>query len=278
MSAGVARVRGHVEPALTDNGTQPPLDARRVISLEGGRNFRDLGGYRTLDGRRVKWGMLFRSGSMAWLTPADYERLSTLAIKTICDLRTVQERTAEPNKWREVANIGYWAREHIDSFGELRKVMISGVSTPEMARDAMIEGYRRLPFEQAPAHQALFNRLVAGEVPLVFNCAAGKDRAGTAAALILSALGVPRETVLEDYMLTDRVVDLEAIFMDRRRTNELTNQSRGVVMAILKADARYLHAGLDAVEARHGTVAGYVRDALGITEEALFAMRESLLE
>jgi protein-tyrosine phosphatase len=246
--------------------------------LEGGRNFRDLGGYRTLDGRQVKWGKLYRSGSMARLTLADYERLSKLAIKTICDLRTVQERTAEPNKWCEVANIGYWAREHGDSFGELRKVMVAGLSTPEMARDAMIEGYRQLPFEQAPAHQALFNRLAAGEVPLVFNCAAGKDRAGTAAALILSVLGVPRETVVDDYVLTNRVVDLEAIFLDGRRTNELTSQSRGVATAILKADARYLHAALDAVQEKHGTVAGYVRDALGMPEEALSAMRESLLE
>jgi protein-tyrosine phosphatase len=267
-----------VAPALTDTGNRPPLDARRVVSLEGGRNFRDLGGYRTVDGRHVKWGKLYRSGSMAWLTPADYERLSKLAIKTICDLRTVQECKAEPNKWREVANIGYWAREHSDSFGELRKIMISGLTTPETARAAMLEGYRQLPFEQAPAHQALFSRLAAGEVPLVFNCAAGKDRAGTAAALILSALGVPRETVVDDYLLTERVVDLEAIFMDRRRTNELSNQSRSVVTAILKADASYLHAALDAVEEKHGTAAAYVRDALGITEEALFGIRQSLLE
>jgi protein-tyrosine phosphatase len=267
-----------VTPTPAETSDRAPLDARRVIPLEGGRNFRDLGGYRTLDGRRVKWGKIYRSGSMAWLTPADYDRLSTLAIKTVCDLRTDRERTAEPNKWCEAANIGYWAREHSNSFGELRKVMVSGLSTPEMARAAMIEGYRQLPFEQAPAHRALFNRLAAGEVPLVFNCAAGKDRAGTAAALILSALGVPRETVVEDYVLTDRVVDLEAIFMDRRRKNELTNQSRGVVTAVLKADASYLHAALDAVEERHGTVAAYLREALGITADALFAMRQSLLE
>jgi protein-tyrosine phosphatase len=249
-----------------------------MIPLEGGRNFRDLGGYSTLDGRRVKWGKLYRSGSMAWLTPADYDRLSKLSIKTICDLRTVHERTAEPNKWCEVANIGYWAREHSDSFGELRKLMVSGLSTPEMARAAMVEGYRHLPFEQAPAHRELFSRLAAGEVPLAFNCAAGKDRAGTAAALILSALGVPRDSVVEDYVLTDQVVDLATIFMDRKRANELTGLSRGVVTAVLKADAGYLHAALDAVEARHGSVAAYLREDLGISEDTLFAIRQSLLE
>src|SRR5580698_6023676 len=119
-------------PADTD---RPPLDERRVVPLEGGRNFRDLGGYLTSDGRRVKWGKLFRSGSLAGLTPADYDYLSRLSIKIVCDLRTVQERNAEPNRWCQAANIGYWAREHHESFGELRKVAAAG--DYEMARAAM---------------------------------------------------------------------------------------------------------------------------------------------
>ncbi|MGA2396493.1 MAG: tyrosine-protein phosphatase [Steroidobacteraceae bacterium] len=264
--------------AAPDTRDRQPIDGRRIISLEGGRNFRDLGGYLTSDGRRVKWGKLFRSGSMAGLTPADYESLATLSIKTVCDLRTIQERQAEPNRWCQVANIRYWAHEHRHSFGELRQVMASGVPTPELARAAMIQGYRRLPFEQAPAHQELFSRLAAGEVPLVFNCSAGKDRAGTAAALILSALGVPRETVVEDYVLTDRVVDLESIFMATARRSVLMSQAPGIVAAVLKADASYLHAALDAVEEKHGTVAAYLQDALGITEKVSCAIRESLLE
>ena len=139
-------------------------------------------------------------------------------------------------------------------------------------------GLSTLPFEQAPAHQELFTRLAAGEVPLVFNCSAGKDRAGTAAALILSALGVPRETVVEDYVLTNRVVDLERIFMATAHRSALMDQASGIVSAVLRADPAYLHAALDAVEEKHGTVAAYVRDALGITEEASSAIRRSLLE
>ncbi len=264
-------------PAPSDPD-RPPIDERRIIPLQGGRNFRDLGGYLTSDGRRVKWGRLFRSGSMAGLTLADYDSLARLAIKTVCDLRSVQEIESEPNRWCQVANIGYWTREYRASFGELRKVMTSGLATPEMARAAMIEGYRRLPFEQAPAHQELFSRLAAGEVPLVFNCSAGKDRAGTAAALILRALGVPRETVVEDYVLTDRVVDLESIFMGTGHKSALIDQASGIVTAVLKSDPSYLHAALDAVEEKHGTVAAYVRDALGITEEASAAIRQNLLD
>lgn len=262
-------------PADTD---RPPIDERRLVALQGGRNFRDLGGYPTSDGRRVKWGTLFRSGSMVGLTSADYDSLSKLSIKAVCDLRTIQERNAEPNRWCQAAKINYWAREHGDSFGELRKVMASGLSTPEAARAAMIQGYRRLPFEQAPAHRELFNRLAVGELPLVFNCSAGKDRAGTAAALILSALGVPRETVVEDYVLTDRVVDLESIFMAKSHRSALLSQAPGIVAAVLKADPDYVRAALDAVEEKHGTVAAYLRDALGMTAEASSEIRRRLLE
>jgi protein-tyrosine phosphatase len=257
-----------------------PIDERRIVALEGGRNFRDLGGYRTQDGRCVKWGKIFRSGSMAGLTPADYERLAKLSIKTICDLRTVHEREVEPNNWYRVANIMYWARDYGEGFGELRSLMASSLSTPEAARAAMINGYRRLPFQQAPAYREVFSRLAAGQVPLAFNCSAGKDRAGTAAALILSALGVARESVVEDYLLTDRVIDLKSVFMERaqKRNSTLMNQSPDLVAAILRSDADYLDAAFDAIEQKHGSVAAYLQDALGLNEEAMSAIRQQLLE
>jgi protein-tyrosine phosphatase len=77
--------------------------AERVLPLQGGRNFRDMGGYATEDSRRVKWGKIYRSGSMAGLTEADQAYLSRLGVKLVCDLRTTQERKAEPNKWGETA-------------------------------------------------------------------------------------------------------------------------------------------------------------------------------
>ena len=259
---------------------QGPIDERRIIALQGGRNFRDIGGYRTQDGRSVRWGKIFRSGSMAGLTTADYERLAKLSIKTICALRTVQEREMEPNNWCQAANIMYWARDYGEGFGELRSLMASSLSTPEAARTAMINGYQRLPFQQAPAYKEVFRRLAAGEVPLAFNCSAGKDRAGTAAALILSALGVPREIVFEDYLLTDRIVDFKSVFMERarQRKSTLMNQSPEIVAAILKSDAVYLEAAFDAIEQKHGSVAAYLEDALGVNEEAMDAIRERLLE
>jgi len=257
-----------------------PIDARRIIALEGGRNFRDLGGYRTQDGRRVKWRKIFRSGSMAGVTPADQEQLAKLSIRTICDLRTIQERETDPCNWHRTSNITYWSRDYVEGFGELRKLMASPLATKEDARSAMIEGYRRLPFQQAPGYQELFRALAAGEVPLAFNCSAGKDRAGTAAALILSALGVPRETVLEDYLLTDRIVNFKSLFMGpaQQRNSSLASQSEDIIAAVLGTDVAYLTAGLDAVEQQHGSVAGYVQEVLGIDRDALSDMQQMLLE
>ena len=256
------------------------VDPRRIIALQGGRNFRDLGGYRTEDGRSVKWRKVFRSGSMSGVTTADREQLAKLSIRAICDLRTNHEREVEPCSWHQTADIGYWARDYVEGFGELRKLLSSPLSTPQDARTAMIEGYRRLPFQQAPGYKELFKRLAAGEIPLAFNCSAGKDRAGTGAALILSALGVPREVVLEDYLLTDQIVDFKKLFMERaqQRNSSLANQSPEIVSAILGTDAAYLNAALDAVEQQHGSVAGYVHDALGVDKNGLAQMRQLLLE
>jgi protein-tyrosine phosphatase len=257
-----------------------PVDERRIIVLEGGRNFRDLGGYRTQDGRSVKWRKIFRSGSMAGVTAADQQQLAKLSIRTICDLRTIHERESDPCIWHQASKVTYWARDYVEGFGELRRLMASPLSTRQDARNAMIEGYRRLPLQQAPGYRELFKRLAAGEVPLAFNCSAGKDRAGTGAALILSALGVPRETVLEDYLLTDRIVDFKSLFMERaqQRQSSLVSQSEEIVAAVLGTDVAYLNAALDTVEREHGSVAGYVHRVLGVNEDALLKMQEQLLE
>jgi protein-tyrosine phosphatase len=255
-------------------------DQRRPIALEGGHNFRDLGGYRTGDGRQVKWGLVYRSGSMAGLTPNDHTTLSRLAIKAVCDFRTEGERRREPNRWCEAANVSYWARDYGESFGELRSLMRSGEQTVEAAREAMIAGYRRIPFEQAPAYREVFRRLAAAETPLVFNCSAGKDRAGTAAALLLSALGVPRETVVEDYVLTNQALAGASRFLERTRKQggSLASNSGELVAIVLRADEQYLRAALDAVENRYGSVTGYVREALELSDAELRSLRDHLLE
>lgn len=251
----------------------------RVLPLEGGRNFRDLGGYPAADGRTVKWGLIFRSGSPARLTQADWDHLCARGVKALCDFRSSRERLSEPFAWADAEGLSYWSRDYETSFADLRRTMQSGFATGEAARENMLTGYRQLPFDQAPGYRQLFAHLKANEVPLIFNCSAGKDRAGTAAALVLSALGVPRDVVLQDFILTDAVVDLESVLADRAKSGgSLGAQSPEVRYAILRADPDYMAAALAAIDARHGSVEGYLRDVLDVDAAALETLRDALLE
>jgi protein-tyrosine phosphatase len=248
--------------------------AERILTLEGGRNFRDMGGYATGDGRRLKWGRLYRSGSMAALGESAYAELARLGVRSICDLRTTSEREASPVDWARVPNLSYWARDYDMSFGDLRAVLASDLPTAENARASMLTAYRELPFEQAPAYAELFRMLAAGELPLVFNCSAGKDRTGVAAALILSALGVPEATIIEDYLLSNSAYDRTASAANAT----LVKLGPEIVAAILGVDASYIHAALAAMDEAHGSVAGYLEARLGVTARELGRIREQLLD
>ena len=176
----------------------------RVIALEGATNVRDLGGYRTRDGRIVRWRRLFRADGLHRLTGNDHRILTELGIAAAYDLRYGPERAGEPARLpaeiRSV-HIGLADRPEasfLDSLG------LGGVPTVENAADYLLGAYDRYPELYADACRTLLEHLSEpGNGPCLFHCTAGKDRTGFAAALILSALGVPYETVLEDYLLTN---------------------------------------------------------------------------
>jgi len=255
----------------------PTVAASRVPPLQGGRNFRDLGGYATGDGRRVRWGRLYRSGSMAGLTPVDCDYLDSLGIRWICDLRTTDERLSAPSSWQQPAAPRYWSRDHATSFGDLRTLLKAGLPpTAAQVRDVMLSAYRHLPFEQAPAYRELFKRLATGELPMVFNCTAGKDRTGIVAALILDALGVPREVILEDYALTNELLDAHRFANGKQSL--LGQLSPEVLHAIMGSDPDYLRCAFAVIEERHGCVETYLREVLDIGAEDLNAIRAELLE
>ena len=249
----------------------------RVLPLEGGRNFRDLGGYATEEGRHVRWGVLFRSGSLVGLTRADWQHLVSRGVRALCDLRSTREREIEPVPLTDLPSINYWARDYVTSFAELRAMLRTDFATAQVARQAMITGYRGLPFDQAAAYRQLFAHLKAGDIPLIFNCSAGKDRTGMAAALILRALGVPRATVVEDFILTNEVLDLQSVLL-KRRGSSLASHNPDVVGAILRADPDYIQTALDSIDARHGSVAGFLRDQLDVSERELQLIKDRLLE
>ena len=256
----------------------------RLITLAGGRNFRDLGGYATSDGRRVRWQKLYRSGVMSEFTDEDCVRLDTLGIRVICDLRTPRERQREATRWTDTRT----QRLHWDYDNDrvsLRRLMGGDTPSPASTKATMIRLYQVFPEEFAVPYAALFTRLAGGDVPLLFNCSAGKDRTGVAAALVLTALGVPWDQVLADYCLTNELVDLERIITsshgslgfgdDTHRFARLDPETRA---PLLRAAPEYLEAAFAAIRSKYGSVDGYFDERLGIGAVQLAAIRGQLLE
>jgi protein-tyrosine phosphatase len=257
----------------------------RLIGLEGGRNFRDLGGYPTHDGRRTRWGRLYRSGVLAYLTDGDLTHLDALGIRVVCDFRNAHERQREAVRWAR-NDLEHLSWDYDPSLVSLRGILGSEELTPASARSAMIRLYRALPVHFEEPYAGLFARLAAGDLPLVFACAAGKDRTGLAAALVLTSLGVPREFVLEDFRLTDRTVDLERVLAHRPDRSigldadrvDLIALPREARAPLLSADSAYLEAAFDAIESAHGSINAYLHDRLDVSDQSLAHIREYLLE
>ena len=240
-------------------------EAPRLLPLTGGFNLRDMGGYATADCRRVKRGMLFRSGTMTLLTPEDEAHVIALGIKTVCDLRRPGERDREPTRWCEPAGVHYFARDYGETSGVLSELLKHGAGGAEAMRQAMIDLYRDIPQDHAPSYRHMFERLLAGEAPLLFNCSAGKDRTGFGAMLILHALGVPKETILEDYLETNAHADFQRLFDGGAASvKRMAEFDRAMLAPVMAADADYLALAYAHLDARHGGVDAYLADVIGV--------------
>jgi len=246
----------------------------RVLTLDGGHNFRDMGGYPTECGRPIKWRKLFRSGSMNAFTAAGHAQLTALELKTVCDFRSTSERERNPTDQEKLGVRTYWARDYSQSLGNLEALLRSDRATPQEAREAMLNIYRGLPAEQAPAYRQLFRLLAEGELPLVFNCSGGKDRTGLAAALVLTALGAPEEVVVEDYLLPNKSLGKGT----PDKGYAAIKISPEVAQIVGGTNADFLDAAFSTIRAMSGSVSGYLRAELGVTPDLLSRIQANLLE
>jgi protein-tyrosine phosphatase len=270
---------------LTSSGKRL-ITAERLLPLEGGRNFRDLGGYRTADGHQVKWGYVYRSGTMANLSDADYELLGSQGIRVICDFRTNEEREREPTRWQAIASeLDYRTRDYAAG-SNLREAFSKGTPDPGSMREAMIRLYGEVPYEHAESYRSMFKALAAGEAPLAFNCSAGKDRTGVAAALLLTMLGVPRDIVIEDYALSEKLVNYEAQYARSPRVASskpnpwafIEKLPAEVRAPLLRSEPDYIRTALTEIEKREGSVDRYFERVLGISRADQDSIRRLLLE
>jgi protein-tyrosine phosphatase len=266
-------------PFVRDICTQVEAEQRRVAQLEGGHNFRDIGGYRTADGKRVRWGRVYRSGTMAMLTEADQAYMAEIGIRVICDFRSTKERQVRPTRWSESHAVVHWARDHDSSVGELVAAITHPEASAEAMRKRMIAAYRHLPYEQAESYREVFRRVADGDLPLIFHCAAGKDRTGIAAALLLTLLGVPRATVIEDYLLTERFFERGChLVISDPTSSRFASVNPAIWEPMMRAETVYIEAMFDTLISRHGSIEAYLEGTLGVDAAMRERIRQELLE
>ena len=256
--------------------TSDPIveDARRVVRLDAVQNFRDLGGYRIADGRAIGWGRLFRADGLYRLTPDDLDVVDALGIRTVVDLRSNPEFEQHGRFPLERYPVAFHHLPILDATWMRSE-------TPEVADDenGSIEfltwAYGDMLSQGADRFAHAFKVLaVPGAVPAVFHCAAGKDRTGVLAALVLGGLGVDHETIVADYALTQAaMVRMRAWVLAYHP--EMAERMGETPAFMLAAHPQAMRNVLEQMVIDHGSVRGYL-SSIGVGDALLAEMAEAI--
>jgi protein-tyrosine phosphatase len=253
--------------------------------LSGAANFRDIGGYKTTDGHKIKSRVIFRSGELSGLTASDQHVLELLRIRYEIDIRTDKERAEAPTRWGKNApdviaiSVGEPrtsdpARSVANSAAELK--------TPADARRYLQQATARIATQGAAEIGEVIQRLARGDEPALIHCSAGKDRTGVTVAVLMTLLGAPRDQVEREYVRSDEAADRQ---LERMRARERTGTPSGflslkpeVLRTLLGAKPDYLEAAFRAIDEQYGSFDAYTKNGLKITPDQVQALRAKLLE
>lgn len=271
------------------NPTKRPYPPGTQLPFEEVVNFRELGGYPAADGRTVKYGCFYRSGALHPIrTPADQELLNKLNLKLVLDLRSKGECAYEPDpilsgvKQLQICAIRYPDGSEIDfspsGIKKLDAAMVKMRENLELEK-AFTQLYLNMPFHN-PAFQVMFQELETGNTPILFHCSAGKDRTGIAAILILLALGVSKETALEDYMLTNicRKKLIEESFQQNAALLAEHPEAKEMILVKEGVSRRIVEQAINAIEKRYTSYEAYFLAEFGLDTNRLKALRDKYLE
>ena len=253
----------------------------RLVPLDGGINFRDIGGYVNTQGRTVKWRKIMRCGHLANLTEGDLDTLESIGVSKIHDFRREEEQTQNPS----TAIRAEFVDDYQMSIGDISRFwefLFDGQMSAQASHDLVVNSYRKCTAAVIPAFSRFMRHIVDNDQGAsVFHCSAGKDRTGMAAALILSALDVPRETIIEDYMLTiehydsERLIDLVEGHL---RTAKVETWDRSWLVPYCSVHEDNIVAFLEAIDAEYGDVKAYLTGALDLSQADIDKMQHSFLE
>ncbi len=262
--------------------TAPPQHPNRV-ELAGARNLRDLGGYSTIDGRQIKKGMLYRSDHLKRVRRRHAEAVAALGVKRVYDLRTEKERERDPPTLAEIPSLEVVSLpvdcELIDPHEIARRILRGDVEEGDF-QGLMLECYRNYALNFTSEWSTLLRDMAEpGGLPALIHCTYGRDRTGISVAIVLRSLGVPEETVLEDYLLSNIFWESEAARLSFYASCcSFFQTPRSEVRALMEVRPEYLEAAFEAMDHKYGSFEGYLREGLGIDDATLERLRSALLE
>ena len=242
---------------LSTNRGQAIL-AEKHLPMQGGFNFRDLGGIKTKDGRRVKWGKLFRGDELCLLTDADLNYLSSIPLISIVDFRSEEEIEGAPDKNPTSVKKNYPLSISPGNMSAMWKSIHENAISADMIDSLMKELYILLVNDSISIkrYKEFFALLQdSSQIPLLFHCTAGKDRTGMGTALLLFALGVDEQSIIDDYLLSNVYLDakyapLKALYP--------------AIATAFEVKAEFISAGLQKIKEEHGTIENYLEKVLEV--------------
>ena len=252
--------------------------ATRELPLEQASNFRDIGGYTTKDGKQVKWGRAYRSGAMPLLTEADYAFIEDLDLDSVVDFRSLDEREVTPDLVDDRTGAFFIANDY--SMAPLMK---------GFAEDDGENMYAKMEAMLRPQYRSMIRRILADEGAVLYHCSAGQDRTGVATAIIYDVLGVDRETIVKDYHLS---TELRQTKWEMPDINPDDYPGNFIVKYYVASRAKnegpnplYTPSGVshivqffDYLDAEFGSSEGYLKEALGFSDEDIEHLRETMLD
>ena len=268
-----------LERPIPANLSENLREDTRKLPFTGAHNFRDLGGYKTSDGKTVKWGKVYRSDNLHSLTDEDLKYMERLNIKSVVDFRSDEERNEEPDRLTpDMTPILLPIKFEPEGVTEnlTRDLTFGNLDSSNLLRDFNII----LVKEFTEEYREFFRHIVDnGGEPFLLHSTAGKDRAGFGSAMILTVLGVPREKIIEDYLLTNTYV---SDHVDRKLLEtELKTFFRADSNNLRKinfVEERYIQAAFDTIDSHWGGMDQYISEGLNLTEEDINKIKDYYLE
>jgi protein-tyrosine phosphatase len=233
------------------------MKRKRILPIESAYNFRDLGGYQGIDGRKVKWNTVIRASDFPGLSDSDIIYLDNIPLVSVIDFRSEKEVTLHPDRLPDsVRNIYNFSIDAGNLMPRFKSLLHEDHDTIlEKAVQIMANLYRELITTHSNQYRDFFKILQEGDGPLLFHCTAGKDRTGVAAALFLSALGVDRDVIYDDYLLTNSVL---------KGKYDYLKDYGPVVSLFTTVRKEFLEAAFDEIEKEYGSVENYLEKELNV--------------